>query len=426
MTTGGTLIAIVGVLIAAASGGAAPEARGVDSATDAYGGTPDELLPYRQTRAYSWRFYDESPRYRGPGREERAPAGLESVKIGLIAPIESEFDAAIGEAMLHGATLAFEEANANGGFRDSIPFELIVRNDSGLWGTTSNTLVELAYDDEVWGIVGSVDGGNTHVALRVALKAEVPMVNTSCTDPTLTETAIPWILRCYPDDRQHGYRLAQLLIRERSYDRIAVLRSNDKYGRMGIAEFRDAARRLGTPILLEVRHSPGETSFGGQLERIRKIGADAVVLWTNAVDAGRIVAEMRAAGMEQPVFGNDRLVSHEFLEVAAGAADGIVATCPLDPTRGDADWHEFRSRFERRYEEAPDVFAVFTYDGTRLMLEAVRRAGLNRALIRDELAAIETYEGVAGTMQFDTTHNNLGSLSLLEVRDGEFQTLVGY
>ena len=34
------------------------------------------------------------------------------------------------------------------------------------------------------------------------------MVNTGTTDPTLTETAIPWILRCMADDRQQGYALA--------------------------------------------------------------------------------------------------------------------------------------------------------------------------------------------------------------------------
>lgn len=410
------LLALAPLIVAAASALAGT----AEPAT--YGATPGEMAPYRDTGTAYWRYFEAPPPYRGQRLGEKDAAGLTSVKIGLIAPIDHPVDAAVGHTMRQGAELAIEEANAAGGFRGALPFSLVVRNDAGLWGATSNTTAELAWDERVWGILGSVDGANTHIALRVALKAEVPIVNTACTDPTLTETAIPWIVRCYPDDRQHGYRLAQLLFRERGYRKVAILRSNDKYGRMGVAEFRDAARRLGFPIPLEMRFLPGEETFDAQLERIRRVGAEAVVLWAAASDAARIVTQMRSEGFTQPVFGNDRLVTGEFLALAGDAARGVVATTPMDPDRKDAEWLAFRERYAARFGEEPDVFATFTYDGTRLLLDAIRSAGLDRVGIRDTLAGIRTYDGVSGPMRFDATHNNLGQLSVLEVRDGRFES----
>ncbi len=42
----------------------------------------------------------------------------------------------LGVMMLHGAKLAVEHANAAGGYRArEIPYELVVRNDNGLWGS---------------------------------------------------------------------------------------------------------------------------------------------------------------------------------------------------------------------------------------------------------------------------------------------------
>ena len=388
-----------------------------------YGETPEEFAPYGRTGRYYWRFFDAPLLFRGAGRDLPPPSDLESVKIGLIAPIESGPDLAVGQAMHRGVSLAMKEANAAGGYEGKLPYELVLRNDSGLWGASSNTMVELAYEQRVWAVIGSVDAANSHIALRVALKAEVPMINTASTDPTMTETAIPWILRTYPDDRQHGYRLAKFIYLEKEVGRVAILRSNDKFGRMGVAEFIDAARRLGHPIVLEVRYNPGERGLDKQLERIRRSNVEAVVLWSNAVDAGNILKEMRAAGMKHQVYGTDRLLSPAFLETAGDAADGVIATSPMAPDRKEKEWEKFRKAFVDAFDTEPDLFAAFSYDGARILLSSIEKAGLNRVRIRDELVKLTEYAGASGRMKFDLTLNNLGSMHVLQVQGGRFVRL---
>ncbi len=118
----------------------------------------------------------------------------------------------LGIKMLQGAQLAIEQANAAGGYTArKIPFELVVKNDNGLWGATGNEIINMAYKDKVWAILGTVDGANTHIAIRVALKIEIPMINSGDLDPTLMETNIPWIIRCVGDDRQQGYMLVDYM-----------------------------------------------------------------------------------------------------------------------------------------------------------------------------------------------------------------------
>ena len=140
--------------------------------------------------------------------------------------------------MLHGAQLAIEEANARGAYGGK-PFKLMVHNDQAIWGASSNEMVKLAYDDKVWAMLGSISGDSTHIALRVSLKAEVPIVNSAATDPTIPETIIPWYLTTIQDDRVQGYTLARRIYSDLGLKKVALLRVNDRYGRFGVIKFKE-------------------------------------------------------------------------------------------------------------------------------------------------------------------------------------------
>lgn len=410
------LVAVLGVfgVVAGAQQSAAPGAQ-----DQAYARTPAALEPYRHGLVPHRFFYRVPPLYRGDGRALPIPGTVDSVRIGLLMPMDEQVHDGAGVAIGRGVRLAFEEENARGGY-GGIPFEIVARNDGLLWGSSANTLVELAWDQRVWAVIGSVDADSAHVALRVALKAELPMVNVGAADPTLTETGIPWIIRTTPDDRQTGYRLARLLFEQEARERVAVLRSSDRYGRAGVREFRDAARRLGRPLPLEILFAPGTHDFTVPLQRIVRADVEAVVLWAGAGDGARIVRQMRTLGMSHRVVGTDRLASDRFLAEAGAAAEGVTMTAWPERSASDPQRERFEERFKGRFARLPDIFAAHGYDAARLLVQAIRTAGLNRALIRDELARTRSYEGVAGTMLFDATSNNVASLRLMTVRGGEF------
>jgi ABC-type branched-subunit amino acid transport system substrate-binding protein len=384
-----------------------------------YGRTPDTVIPYREFHQPYVRFFQEVTAFRGYGRDAQNAGLPETVRIGVLAPTGSAPDADLGQEMIDGITLAIEQANAGGGYQ-GIPFETVLRRDAGLWGGTANEMVAFKFHDDVVGVLGSIDGANTHIALRVALKAQVPMLNTATTDPTLTETAIPWLMRCMADDRQQGYALAHHIFSKCEIKKVAALRVNDRYGRTGIAEFRDAARRLKHPLRLELRWDRGDRDFSKQLDRIAQTGAEAVVLWGNAEDTAAVVQEMRRRNMPQLIFGCDRLVSRRFLEIAGEAADGVVAVATYNPTELNPRYTEFLKAFQKRFDREPDSFAAHAYDGANILIESIRKGGLNRIRVRDALHEYDRYAGVTGLIEFDTTLNDIGSVYIATVTDGDY------
>lgn len=414
------LAAVATALVAPATAAAQAKPDSVANARPNYGQTPDALLPYRGFREPYLEFFADKQPFLGTGRDKPAPAGLETVRIGLLAPLdEASAEAVMGWRMLRGATLAVEDANAVGGY-GGLPFEIVVRDDVGPWGSSSNKFVELA-DEGVWAVLGSIDGQSTHIALRVALKLEIPMVTSGSTDPTLTETRIPWYVRVNADDRQNSYALASYIFGELGLRKVAMLRVNTRYGRVGVAEFKDAARRLQRPLLLELRYGTGDTDFAAQLERIRHAGADAVVLWGDSEEMAAIVRQMRAMGLDQPVFGPDRMLAPEFITAVGGAGEGVIAADLWHPESDNEARRRFRQRYRDRFGEEPEAMAAHAYDGMNLILDAVREAGLNRARIRDALCERDDYRGVTGHIPFDPTLNDVGPVYLAAFENGGFR-----
>jgi branched-chain amino acid transport system substrate-binding protein len=414
--------------------GAHPPGPPQDRAMAPYAGEPADMSPYSKFAAPYDLNYVHPNVYAGAGRDLPEPKNLTEVRIGFFGPIEHTPEEQFGQRMLHGAQLAVEEANARGGYGGK-PFRLMLHNDYDnwqaktvygddrstdptIWGSASNEVVKMVYDDLDWAIFGSISSESTHIALRVALRAEIPIVNSASTDPTIPETYIPWYFTNLQDDRVQSYTLARRIFTELGLKRVAILRVNNRYGRLGVPKIRDAARRLGHPVVIEQKFLPGDTDYTRQLKVIQGSRADAIVLWTDEIPAANILKQMRALGMKQRVFGSYRTLGQDLLAEAGPAAEGFEAVFPYDPTRSDARWSSFNQRFEARFHEKPEQFASLAYDAMNALIDSICKAGLNRARIHDALANIDTYDGVTGDMVFDPNQKNVAPMYLGSVRGG--------
>jgi len=414
--------------------GAHPPGPPKDREVTPYAGEPADMRPYAKFAAPYDTNYTHPNIYMGAARDIPEPKDLTEVRIGFFGPIEHNSESVLGLRMLHGAQLAVEEANAGGGYGGK-PFKLMLHNDynnwqakavygdvrptePAIWGSASDETVKMAYDEQVWAIFGSISSESTHIALRVALRAELPVVSSANSDPTVPETTIPWYFGTMQDDREQYLTLARHIYTELGLKRVAVLRASSRYGRFGLGKFLDVSRRLGHPVVMEQIFQPGDTDYAKQLRVIRSSRPDAVLLVGDELEAATILMQMRAAGMKQRVFGAYRTLGDTLLAEAGDAAEGFEAVYPYDPTRKDPRWLDFNRRFEARFHEKPEQFASMAFDTMNALLDSICKAGLNRARIHDALADIDHYDGVTGRMIFDPNQKNVAPLYLGTVRNG--------
>jgi ABC-type branched-subunit amino acid transport system substrate-binding protein len=93
-----------------------------------------------------------------------------------------------------------------------------------------------------------------------------------------------------------------------------------------------------------------------------------------------------------------------FRERAGSAAEGAVFPLLFDAESAEA--REFVRGYEEYWGAPPEFLAAHAWDGARLLIAAVRRTGLNRALARDALVALAPWPGATGLVTWDATGRN--------------------
>jgi ABC-type branched-subunit amino acid transport system substrate-binding protein len=348
--------------------------------------------------------------FHGPGREAPGPEELEEVRIGYFGP--SDPDHPEGGDLWLAASLALEEENELGGY-EGIPFRLIPGWAENPWGTGVSRLAHLVYRDRVWAVIGSIDGSATHLAEQVVAKSRVPLLNPAASDHTVHMANVPWMFSCLPGDDRQAEVLAGAILERAAGGSFVLLSTDDHDARVLSEELLRRLGRTGTAPLLRLVMRRGESGALAEImDRVLASSTGLAVVIAGPADSARTVAALRAAGYGGAIVGGPAMGRRLFRQEAGPAGEAVVFPLLYDPVPGDSFAAEFQARFGRR----PDYAAAHAYDSVRLLARAVRRAGLNRARIRDALE--ETAAGATGTFRWDSLGQNDRPVALGTLRGG--------
>jgi branched-chain amino acid transport system substrate-binding protein len=351
--------------------------------------------------------------FNGPGRELPDPVGLTSVRIGVLAPGKD----AEGLQMRAGVRLALEEINRRGGYK-GIPFEMVFRPDDGPWGMAAKQVVDFAYDDKVWAIIGGLDGQRAHLAELVVSKAWIPVVTPTASDLSIDYANVPWIFRCAPADSDQAELLLDF-VHSQGYKHVVALTEAQRDGQTGFQRLRDAAGRRN--IQLEAHWQFPTGSPEAVIPRLLGSESDALLLWGSPGPSLTLLRAIRAAGIHIPVLGPASLANYEIPADSAWMGELVVAA-PYDLSQMNPELLEFSERFKAVTGVPPTPTALLSYDAALLVAQAVRAAGLNRMRIRDELARM-SYNGLAGKTQFNSLRGNPREPVMLKFINGSWERL---
>ncbi len=363
--------------------------------------------------------------YHGPA--EDMPASGE-IRIAWFGPTDDSH--ALGADMWCAANLAIEEANAASAPSEALSsgvapgagsrcesFRLIPRWAENPWGTGVSQLARMIYEEEPIAVLGSVDSSTTHLAEQIVAKANLPLVSPIATDKSLTLAGVPWMFSCAPSDLAIAHVLVEGVLSELGPrgGRIALLCATDHESRMTSQEVvREFARRQRPPAF-RFEIPTGAHNVSRQLNALSNGAPDAVLIIAGSEDSARLLLGIRGVwpsgvpGTEvrsaPRLFGSQTMARAPFKEMAGSAAEGVCfpRVAQVDTSRGDTA--RFTERFAALRKHPPDDTAFLTYDATRLLLDSIRRAGPNRARVRDELARA-FWAGIGGVIRFDGTGQN--------------------
>lgn len=300
------------------------------------------------------------------------------------------------------ATLAVEEANREGGL-DGLPFRLLGRWSENPWGSGIKGIAELVYEERVWALLGAPDSASAHLVEQIVAKARVPFLSPVATDKTTNLVNVPWIFACAPGDPDIARNLATAIVTAAGDGTVALISGTDHDSRQLTLELLSALTGTTSFPDRHVQLRPERQDLGEPIAQVIAGNPTTVVVIAGARESARVVTALRQGGFLARVFLGPQAGRRAFTTSLAEDPGDIRMPFLWSPERSGKPAKDFDARFREDFGFAPDYAAAYTYDATRLLIRALRDAGLNRVRIRDRIRSLVPWEGVTGSVTWTPT-----------------------
>ena len=321
----------------------------------------------------------------GSGSTGGSDASGATFKIGGIGPITGAA-AIYGNACQHGAQIAIDEINAEGG---DIQFELNFQDDENDAERSVNAYNNL----KDWGM--QILMGTTTSTPCVAVSSETNADNLFQITPSGSSTDViggqPDVdgnvaeprkenvfQMCFTDPNQ-GAASAQYISEQQLGTKIAIIYNNSDTYSTGIYQsFKDQASEYGLEIVSETTFTEdSQTDFSVQLNDAKNAGADLVFLPIYYTPISLILTQANQMGYAPKWFGvdgMDGLLTVEGFDTSL--AEGCMLLTPFVATAEDEATQDFVAKFEEVASETPNQFAADAYDCVYALKDALEQAGV--------------------------------------------------
>lgn len=347
----------------------------------------------------------------------------DTIKIGINMELSGPA-ASYGEETLKGMEMAIEEINAAGGV-NSKKIE-IVKYDNKSEAAESTTLAtKLMTQDKVLVVLGPATTGAFKAEIPVANQNKVPVITGSATADSVTvdESGVKeYAFRICFNDSYQGATMAKFASSNLSKTKAVVLKdSSSDYG-TGLAEsFKTAFTGAGGSIVAEEAFVAGDTDFNAVLTKIKPLDFDLLLISGYYDEAGLIIKQARALGIDVPILGGDGFDSPKLVELSgADAANDVYFSTHYSPLDQDQAVQDFIKAFKEKYNADPNAFNALGYDTAKFACDGISRSSaLTGEALKEALASTKEFSGVTGSFSVDENHNTVKVLVIVELQGGE-------
>jgi len=356
----------------------------------------------------------DAPKGSPPAKSKAPPI---RAKIGVISIITGQ-GAGYGEAITNGFKLARDEVNAKG----EVNIELVIEDSSGKQEQALAAAQKLINSAQVVAILGPTLSTEMKVVGPEANASGVPIMGTSTTAAGITQIGKYVFRNSLPESLAIPASVRKA-VNKYNIRKVAILYGNDDvFTKSGFDSMKKAAQDLRLDILTVETFQKGQADYKAQLTKIKRLSPDAVFCSALYEEGEVILSQARKMGIKVPFVGGNGFNSPKVIEIAKGAAEGLIVATPWFGDKDTPKVKSFVSRYQKAYGKKPDQFAAQAYDALYIMAAALKKAGkADRNLLRDSLAGIRNFDGVLGKFSFDAERDVVMEPSVLIIKGGRFQ-----
>lgn len=350
-------------------------------------------------------------------------AVAKTIRIGVAAPYTGNL-ASYGDNIKAGVNLKLKEINDAGGINGQ-KVELVWGDDLCQPKDAGTVGAKFAADKSIVAVIGHLCSSATLAAMPIYVRAGLPTISPTSTNPTIGDVGKGWFFRnCYTDDFQGQYLASYVVTKLLGVKKVAIFYENNDYA-IGLKNsFVAAAKDSGVTVTGVEAYMTGTTDFTPQLTKLLRDKPEAIFLCGYHPEGALIAGQARKLGFTGPLFGADGLDNEDYIKIGGKAAENTYLTVPFLAASAGPEGKDFAKRFKKAYNRDVDWMSANAYDALGLLASVIAKTGPDRGKIRDGLAAMNWpqfgYKGITGLTYFDQKGDVSKPAFVKKVENGKF------
>jgi branched-chain amino acid transport system substrate-binding protein len=336
-----------------------------------------------------------------------AATDSDPILVGLIAGTTGAYGTT-GVATVHGAQLAVDKINAQGGVLGR-KLKLDWYNDDAS-ATLSGQLYAKLVSNGAVAIAGSPDTGP--ITAQLATRYGIPTIGV-VDDGGLTvnrngpdSPPNPWVFDFGLNTFAWGAKIASYAIKH-CPDGLAVLHDPTTYGDGGNYGIRlvydKAAQSIKIDQAITENWSTGATTgLMPQINAIKAARIKCVDVWLTPQDQAAFAQDVHSLGYELTMYGNDETnADNTYASLAGALADGTISAVLTSGIHPSAAMQSFRQDYEKAFGATSTPFAETSYDSIMMLAQVITMANSTKpADLQAEFNNTKDFPGITGNLSF--------------------------
>jgi branched-chain amino acid transport system substrate-binding protein len=306
----------------------------------------------------------------------------EKIVIGTHLPLTGPVSS-VGLGFRAGVQMALAEINAHGGVNGRM-LEVVFEDDAGTAEGAISAVRRLLDRSNVFGILSGGSSTSVVAVIPLVQQRRVPYLASLASDPRVLEKFSPYVFTGSTVARGDvavavtGFMTGTLHTRT-----ISFLHSGEANCQSGVDILATTLTQAGVETKGRQRFNTGDTDFTAQAHALVAQDADTIYICGIPADGGRILPQLRRAGIKAKLVGDTALADPNTIVVAGKDAEGFFTFWGAkqfieDRTGVMGQWRE---RFQQAVPDAPrgtpNLFSLAGYGDFYVFAEGLRRAGKN-------------------------------------------------
>ncbi len=350
-----------------------------------------------------------------------SPSSSTPIKIGLDFAMTIPGGSPIAPLNKQGVDALADDLNKKGGI-DGHPIQVITYDNENSQDKAAQLARKLISEDHVTMIM-SDRTANGLVIAPIAEAGKTLYMNLNSAYASVVQGK-KWAFESVPSDEVEANVFFNFIKTQLHIDSAVLIHDENQYGSDASATGQRVAESKGVKVLGRISYTSTAPDLTPQVTRARATNAQAVVIYGIPPAPARIAQVVQRLGWQVQLIGSQPTATLKVYELAGSAANGFVVLGVFNPVSPAGEDKVFQASFKAHYNQEPNNFAVYGWDGMLMLQAAVQSAkSADPAKIRSAMEHLKGLHGVAGVYN-TTPDNHVGldpsTMLLLKIQDGHW------